>query len=79
MELRSLFTHELANYSRERQYEPWEIYLQYAYRKRVEVSNSLIEQLLPQSIRAGTPTGFELKVLLFIIVIYERIRSFLLF
>ena len=50
-----------------RQYPPWEVYLQQAYRKRVETSNSLIEQLLPKSIHAVTTRGFELKVFLFII------------
>ena len=50
-----------------RQYPPWEVYLQHAYRKRVETSNSLIEQLLPRSIHAVTAEGFELKVFLFII------------
>ena len=50
-----------------RQYPPWEVYLQHAYRKRVETSNSLIEQLLPKSIHAVTADGFELKVFLFII------------
>ena len=50
-----------------RQYPPWEVYLQHAYRKRVETSNSLIEQLLPKSIHAVTAEGFELKVFLFII------------
>ena len=50
-----------------RQYPPWEVYLQHTYRKRVETSNSLIEQLLPKSIHAGTAEGFELKVFLFII------------
>jgi len=50
-----------------RQYPPWEVYLQYAYRKRVETSNSLMERLLPKSIHAVTAKGFELKVFLFII------------
>ena len=50
-----------------RQYPPWEVYLQHTYRKRVETSNSLIEQLLPKSIHAVTPAGFELKLFLFII------------
>ena len=50
-----------------RQFEPWEVYLQHLYRKRVEVSNSLITQLLPKSIHAVTAAGFELKVYLFII------------
>ncbi len=50
-----------------RQFEPWKVYLQHFYRKRVEVSNSLITQLLPKSIHAVTAAGFELKVYLFII------------
>ena len=50
-----------------RQYPAWEVYLQQGVRKRVEVSNSLIEQLLPKSIHTVTAAGFELKVLLFII------------
>lgn len=50
-----------------RQYLPWEVYLQQSVRKRVEVSNSLIEQLLPKSIHTVTAAGFELKVFLFII------------
>ena len=50
-----------------RQYPPWEVYLQQTYRKRVETSNSLIEQLLPKSIHAVTAPGFELKLFLFII------------
>ena len=50
-----------------RQYPPWEVYLQQTYRKRVETSNSLIEQLLPKSIHAVTAQGFELKVFMFII------------
>ena len=50
-----------------RQFEPWEVYRQHSYRKRVEVSNSLITQLLPKSIHAVTAASFELKVHLFII------------
>lgn len=50
-----------------RQYPPWEVYLQQTYRKRVETSNSLMEQLLPKSIHAVTAAGFELKLFLFII------------
>ena len=45
-----------------RQFEPGQVYLQHSYRKRVEVSNSLITQLLPKSIHAVTSDGFELKV-----------------
>ena len=50
-----------------RQDPPWEVYLQQTTRKRVEVSMSLIEQLLPKSIHAVSAPGFELKVLLFVI------------
>ena len=50
-----------------RQFPPWEVYLQHFYRKRVEVTNSLITQLLPKSIHAVTASGFELKLFLFII------------
>ena len=50
-----------------RQYPPWEVYLQQLTRKRVEVSISLIEQLLPKSIHAVSALGFELKGLLFVI------------
>jgi len=50
-----------------RQYPPHEVYLQQFHRKQVEVTNSLVAQLLPKSIHAVTATGFELKVFLFII------------
>lgn len=50
-----------------RQYPSWEVYLQQRTPKRVEVSISLIEQLLPKSIHAVSTPGFELKVLLFVI------------
>jgi len=50
-----------------RQYPPHEVYLQHFHRKQVEVTNSLVAQLLPKSIHAVTATGFELKVFLFII------------
>ena len=43
-----------------RQYPPWEVYLQQATRKRVEVPISLIEQLLPKSIHAVSAQGFEM-------------------
>jgi DDE family transposase len=42
-------------------------FVQSYYRKRVETAGSLIEQLLPKSIHAGTSQGFELKVVLFVI------------
>ena len=37
------------------------------YRKSVEATASLIERLLPRSIHAVTPQGFELKVVLFVV------------
>jgi hypothetical protein len=49
-----------------RQYPPWEAYLVNYYRKSVETTASLIERLLPRSIHAVTPQGFELKVVLFV-------------
>jgi hypothetical protein len=42
-------------------------FVQNYHRKRVETAGSLIEQLLPKSIHAVTPQGFELKVALFVI------------
>lgn len=42
-------------------------FVQHYYRKMVETAGSLIEQLLPKSIHAVTPQGFELKVALFVI------------
>ena len=50
-----------------RQYPPWEAYLVNYYRKSVEATASLIERLLPRSIHAVTPQGFELKVVLFVL------------
>ena len=62
-----IFLKPLRKKNSKRQFPPWEVYLQHLYRKRVEVTNSLVEQLLPKSIHAVTSTGFELKVFLFII------------
>ena len=50
-----------------RQYPSHEIYLQQLHRKRVEVTHSLVAQLLPKSLHVVTATGFELKVFLFLI------------
>lgn len=44
---------------------PWMRYLQAVHRKIIETTGSLIERLLPKSIHAVTPQGFELKVVLF--------------
>ena len=46
---------------------PWINYLMSCYRKMVETSGSLIEQLLPKHIHAVTPQGFELKLALFVL------------
>ena len=46
---------------------PYISFVQRYHRKRVETAGSLIEQLLPKSIHAVTPQGFELKVALFVI------------
>ena len=57
-----------------RQYPPHEVYLQHHYRKRVEVTNSLVEKLLPKSIHAVTAAGFELKLFLFLIATNIKMR-----
>lgn len=46
---------------------PWIHYLMSCYRKMIETSGSLIEQLLPKHIHAVTPQGFELKLALFVL------------
>lgn len=46
---------------------PWLRYLQTCYRKIIETTGSLVERLLPKSIHAVTPQGFELKVALFVL------------
>ena len=42
-------------------------FVQHYARKRVETAGSLIERLLPKSIHAVRPWGFELKVVLFVL------------
>jgi hypothetical protein len=46
---------------------PWVNYLRSSYRKLIETTGSLIEQLLPKHIHAVTSQGFELKVALFVL------------
>lgn len=46
---------------------PWLQYLLACYRKIIETTGSLIEQLLPKHIHAVTPQGFELKLALFVL------------
>lgn len=48
---------------------PWIRFLQHHYRKIVETSASLVERLLPKHIHATNSTGFELKVILFILAL----------
>jgi hypothetical protein len=48
---------------------PWMHYLQAHYRKAVETAGSLLERLMPKSIHAVTPQGFELKVVLFVLAL----------
>ncbi len=52
-----------------RPFPPWVQYLQHHYRKRIETTGSLLERLLPQSIHAITPAGFELKLVLFVLAV----------
>ncbi len=46
---------------------PWETYLRELQRKYIETSGSLLLQRFPKSIHAVTATGFELKVVLFLL------------
>src|SRR5215475_1991999 len=46
---------------------PYVSFVQHYYRKMIETAGSLIEQMLPKSIHAVTPQGFELKVALFLV------------
>jgi hypothetical protein len=46
---------------------PWINYLMSCYRKIIETTGSLMEQLLPKHIHAVTPQGFELKVAIFVL------------
>lgn len=46
---------------------PWVTYLQFHYRKMIETTGSLLNQLFPKKIHATSAAGFELKVTLFIL------------
>lgn len=46
---------------------PYVSFVQHYHRKMVETAGSLIAQMLPKSIHAVTPQGFELKVALFVV------------
>jgi hypothetical protein len=46
---------------------PWVRYLQYRYRRMIETTGNLFNQLLPKKIHATSALGFELKVVLFVV------------
>jgi hypothetical protein len=46
---------------------PYVSFVQHSHRKRLETAGSLMEQMLPKSIHAVTPQGFELQVALFVV------------
>ena len=53
---------------------PWLRFLQHHFRKIVETSASLVERLLPKSIHATNATGFELKLILFMLALsFDRL------
>lgn len=52
-----------------RPFPPWMRYLQAHFRKAVETTGSLLEQLLPKSIHTVTAEGFELKLVLFVLAL----------
>lgn len=47
---------------------PWLVYWQSVNRRLIETSASVMEQMFPKSIHAVTSCGFELKIVLFILV-----------
>lgn len=47
--------------------KPWVHYLMSSYRKLIETTGSLLEQLLPKHIHAVTAAGFEMKVAIFVL------------
>lgn len=52
-----------------RPFPPWMRYLQAHFRKAVETTGSLLEQLLPKSIHSVTAEGFEIKLVLFLLAL----------
>jgi len=50
-------------------FPPWIRYLPHAYRKMIETTGSLLNQLSPKRIHAVTAQGFELKVVLFVLAL----------
>jgi len=52
-----------------RRFPPWICYSQHSYRKIVEITGSLLNQLFPKRIHAVTAQGFELKIVLFVLAL----------
>lgn len=46
---------------------PWMRYLQFRYRRMIETTGGLLNQLFPKKIHATSTLGFELKVVLFVV------------
>ena len=46
---------------------PWVHYLQFHYRKMIETTGSLLSNLFPKKIHATSASGFELKLILFVL------------
>jgi hypothetical protein len=46
---------------------PWVAYLQFHYRKMIETSGSLLSSLFPKKIHTTSASGFELKIILFVL------------
>ena len=59
----------MRKHNSKRPFPPWMRYLQAHFRKAVETSGSLLEQLLPKSIHSVTAEGFELKLVLFVLAL----------
>ena len=67
MKAAHVFLRPLRKKNSKRPVPPWIHYLMSSYRKMIETTGSLIEQLLPKHIHAVTARGFELKVALFVV------------
>jgi hypothetical protein len=59
----------MRKHNSKRPFPPWWRYLQAYFRKTVETTGSLLEQLLPKSIHSVTAEGFELKIVLFVLAL----------
>lgn len=62
-----LYLQPLRKTNSKRPMPTWLQYVLACYRKVIETTGSLLEQLLPKHIHAVTPQGFELKLALFIL------------